>query len=112
MFQQELTINPPSHQPDAANVTEIQAQKPPTSPRELAAARTSGAKSHSPKTPAVRAKCASAAAPQIIHGLLAQTIIVSGESEPRFRALLTRLSAKCRGTRRQTHAKFRRVPIP
>ena len=100
MFQQELTINPPSHQPDAATVTATEAagealtltntQPRPTSARKLASARANGAKSHGPTTPEGRAKCASSAALQITHGMLAQTIVIPGESEPRFLALLAR----------------------
>ena len=88
-----INRNPSSQQqPDAANatVTTTTTQPPPTSPRKLAAARANGAKSHGPTTPEGRAKCASAAALQITHGMLAQTIVIPGESEPRFLALLAR----------------------
>ena len=52
-----------------------------------------GRKSTGPKTPAGLAKCAASASAQITHGMLAKTILLPGESEPRFLALLNRLIA-------------------
>ena len=67
---------------------ENQKPKPPTSPRKLASSRANGALSVGPKTPAGLAKCAEAASLHITHGMLAKTIVIHGESEPRFLALL------------------------
>ena len=77
--------------PPSSAKSAVETRNPKTSPRKLASARANGAKSKGPKTAAGLAKCTTAASLQITHGMLARTIIIPGESEPLFRALLTRL---------------------
>ena len=79
--------DPPSeNQPSVAPETQPQAQE--LSPRKLASVRANAQKSTGPKTPEGLAKCTAAATAQITHGMLAKTIVIQGESEPRFLALL------------------------
>lgn len=58
------------------------------SPEKLAANRANALKSSGPKTPEGRAKCAAARANALIHGLRAKSVVIAGESEPRFLTLL------------------------
>ena len=60
----------------------------PLSPRKLASTRANGALSLGPKTSAGLAKCKAAAAAQIKHGMRSQSVVIDGESEENFRALL------------------------
>ena len=78
-------------EPVTANQTEPELDSQPQSglsPRQLAANRANALKSTGPKTEAGLTKCTTAAATQITHGLRAQSIVITGESEPRFFAIL------------------------
>ena len=83
----------------------------PTSARKLASARANGAKSKGPKTAAGRAKCVAAASLQITHGMLAKTIVIPGESEPRFRALLHRFISHHNPTNEEQTDALRRMAV-
>ena len=74
------------------------AAKKPTSPRKLASSRANGSLSQGPKTPAGHKACATAASLQITHGMLAKTVVIQGESEARFLALLDSYIATHRPT--------------
>ena len=69
-----------------------------TSPRKLASARANGSLSQGPTTQEGHQKCAQAASAQITHGMLAKTIVIQGESEARFLALLDSYIATHRPT--------------
>jgi len=59
-----------------------------SSDRRIAASQANGKLSTGPKTGQGRQKCAEAAAAQIKHGMLAQTVILNGESKSEFTAIL------------------------
>ena len=66
-----------------------ESQKRPSSPNRIAASRANGALSHGPSTPEGKLKCAEASAKaNIKHGMLADTVVLNGESRDRFIALL------------------------
>ena len=66
-----------------------ESQKHPSSPNRIAASRANGALSHGPSTPEGKLKCAEASAKaNIKHGMLADTVVLNGESRDRFIALL------------------------
>ena len=62
--------------------------KNPTSPRKLASCHTNGSKSQGPKTQEGHEKCSTAPSQRTTHGMLAKTVVIHGESEPRFLALV------------------------
>src|SRR4051812_8773120 len=59
-----------------------------SSTRKTTSSQTNGRKSHGPTTEAGKLKCQTAAAGQIKHGMLAQTVVLNGESQSRFTAIL------------------------
>jgi hypothetical protein len=59
-----------------------------SSPQRIASARANGKKSSGPKTPEGRLKCSNAAKSQFKHNLLAETVLLTGESRERFVQLL------------------------
>src|SRR4051812_20557708 len=59
-----------------------------SSTRKKASSQANGRKSHGPTTAEGKLKCQTAAAGQIKHGMLAQTVVLNGESQSRFTAIL------------------------
>ena len=59
-----------------------------SSPRRVAASQANGRKSTGPKTPEGHLKCSDAAKSQFKHNMLADTVLLIGESKPRFTQLL------------------------
>ena len=59
-----------------------------SSPRRVAASQANGKKSTGPKTPEGHLKCSNAAKSQFKHNMLAETILLTGESRLRFTQLL------------------------
>ena len=66
----------------------VPSPKKPSSEKRIAAARANGAKSRGPKTPEGRLKCAQAASNQCKHNMLADSILLKGESRKSFTAML------------------------
>jgi len=62
----------------------------PRSPKQIAASRANGAKSTGPTTPEGHLKCSIAAQSQFKHNMLADTVLLTGESRERFTSLLQR----------------------
>ena len=68
--------------------TPVEEPDKPSSPRRIAASQANGKKSQGPKTPDGRLKCSNAAKSQFKHNMLAETVLLTGESRPRFTELL------------------------
>jgi len=84
-----IEISKDATAPRSAGTTVADTQShPASSQRKLDSSRANGAKSHGPATPAGLQKCTTAAALQINHGMLAKTVVLHGESESRFIAIL------------------------
>jgi hypothetical protein len=65
-----------------------QPAKKPSSARRIAASQENGRKSRGPRTLAGRLKCSNAAKSQFKHNMLAESVLLTGESRPRFTELL------------------------
>ena len=72
-------------QPTKTNDPGVEKQ---SSLRRIAASRQNGKKSQGPKTAEGRRKCSTPAMSQFKHNMLAGTVILAGESQPRFTQLL------------------------
>ena len=79
---------PDDPQTPAAKPESPETNKKPRSPKQIAASLANGKKSAGPKTEAGRLKCSLAAKSQFKHEQLAETVLLTGESRPRFISLL------------------------
>ena len=100
-----------SQEPDTETSTKDQPAKRPASPLKIATAQANGQKSQGPKTEAGKLKCAAAAALQIKHGLLAQTVVLNGESPTRFAALLDSFVATYHPVTEPEHAAVTKMVV-
>ena len=89
MSQQETTAKDQNSNPAAEpGNTPIARTKKKWSGRKIASSQANARKSRGPKTDAGKLKCKTAAAGQIKHGMLAQTVVLNGESQSRFTSIL------------------------
>ena len=100
-----------SQEPDTLSSTKNEAAKQPSSARKIASSQANGNLSQGPKTHEGKLKCATAAALQIKHGLLAQTVVLNGESPTRFSALLNSFVAACRPITEPEHVAVTKMVV-
>src|SRR5436305_1796188 len=110
MSQQEtIAIHNPAA--NSRNSNDTTGAKSIPSTRKLESSRANGRKSNGPTSADGRQKCAAAASSQIKHGMLAQTVLLNGESQSRFTAILEGFVAAYRPITEPEHAVVHKMVV-